>query len=207
MEGLFRIPHDATTAAPAVVRDERVIVRRLRGGKRGEIDINAAHPWRVQVQGGTWNTLLDLRGINLRGVQMDSGATKIECLLPPPEGVVPIHVSSGVVRVALKRIPGTAVAAVIKSGAVQVALDASNTRVALADTGWETPGASVAPDRYELEVSGGAVRVSLDDSATESTTPLAIQSAPAPDDALRAALGIVLDGVALRTPPASGKGR
>jgi AcrR family transcriptional regulator len=207
MDGLFRLPHDATTAAPAVVRDERVIVRRLRGGKRGEIDINAAHPWRVQVQGPTWNTLLDLRGIKLRGMQVDSSATKIECLLPRPEGVVPLHVSSGVVRVALKRIPGTAVAAVIKSGAVQVTLDGSNTRVALADTRWETPGASVAPDRYELEVSGGAVRISLDDSATESTTPPPIQSIPATDDALSAALGIVLDGVALRTPPASGMRR
>lgn len=207
MDGLFRIPHDATTAAPAVVRDERVIVRRLRGGKRGEIDINAAHPWRVQVQGPTWNTLLDLRGINLRGVQVDSSATKIECLLPRPEGVVPLHISSGVVRVALKRIPGTAVAAIIKSGAVQVNLDDFTTRVALADTRWETPGAAAASDRYELEVSGGAVRVSLDDSATDTTKPAPAQSTPATSDGLSAALGIVLDGVALRARPASGKAR
>jgi TetR/AcrR family transcriptional regulator, tetracycline repressor protein len=207
MEGLFRIPHHTTTAAPAVVRDERVIVRRLRGGKRGAIDINAAHPWRVQVQGPTWNTLLDLRGINLRGVQMDSSATKIECLLPRPEGVVPIHISSGVVRVALKRIPGTAVATVIKSGAVQVTLDDVHTRVALVDTRWETPGGAVAPDRYELEVSGGAVRVSLDDSATESTMSPPTQSTPATNDVLSAALGIVLDGVGLRARPASGKTR
>jgi AcrR family transcriptional regulator len=208
MDGLFRIPHDATTAAPTVVRDERVIVRRLRGGSRGEIDINAAHPWRVQVQGPTWNTLLDLRGINLRGVQVDSSATKIECLLPRPEGVVPIHISSGVVRVALKRSPGTAVATVIKSGAVQVTLDDFHTRVALVDTRWETPGAAATPDRYELEVSGGAVRVSLDDSATETAMPAPTQSTPATNDALSVALGIVLDGVALRgTPQALGEGR
>jgi TetR/AcrR family transcriptional regulator, tetracycline repressor protein len=207
MDGLFRIPHDTATAAPTVVRDERVIVRRLRGGKRGEIEINAAHPWRVQVQGPTWNTLLDLRGINLRGVQVDSSATKIECLLPRPRGVVPIHISSGVVRVAIRRIPGTAVATVIKSGAVQVTLDDFHTRLPIADTRWETPGAAIAPDRYELEVSGGAVRVSLDDSATEIMMPTLAQSTPVTNDGLSAALGIVLDGVSLRSRPASGGGR
>jgi TetR/AcrR family transcriptional regulator, tetracycline repressor protein len=207
MDGLFRIPHDTATAAPTVVRDERVIVRRLRGGKRGEIEINAAHPWRVQVQGPTWNTLLDLRGINLRGVQVDSSATKIECLLPRPRGVVPIHISSGVVRVAIRRIPGTAVATVIKSGAVQVTLDDFHTRLPIADTRWETPGAAIAPDRYELEVSGGAVRVSLDDSATEIMMPTLAQSTQVTNDGLSAALGIVLDGVSLRSRPASGGGR
>ena len=196
MDGLFRIPHDAATAAPTVVRDERVIVRRLRGGKRGEIEINPAHAWRVQVQGPTWNTLLDLRGIDLRELQMDSSASKVECLLPRPRGVVPIHVSSGVVRVALKRIAGTAVSAIIKSGAVQVSLDDVQTRVAIVDGRWETPGASLAPDRYELEVSGGTVRVSLDDSAVEGPEPPAQLAPPAVGDRLHAVLSVVLDGIA-----------
>lgn len=198
MDGLFRIPHDTATAAPTVVRDERVIVRRLRGGKRGEIEINPAHPWRIQVQGPTWNTLLDLRGVNLREVHLDSSASKVECLLPRPRGVVPIHISSGVIRVSLKRIPGTAVTTVIKSGAVQVSLDSFHTRVAVVDTRWESPGASATPDRYELEVSGGAVRVSLDQSAVESTPGPVTQAAPAGDDGLSTALGIVLDGIATR---------
>ena len=199
MEGLFRIPHDTAAAAPTVLRDERVIVRRLRGGKRGEIEINPAHPWRIQVQGPTWNTLLDLRGVNLREVHLDSSASKVEGLLPRPHGVVPIHISSGVIGVSLKRIPGTAVTAVIKSGAVQVNLDGFQTRVAIADAQWESPGASAAPDRYELEVSGGAVRVSLDQSAVEPTPASSPQPAVAGDDGLGTALSIVLDGIAMRS--------
>jgi TetR/AcrR family transcriptional regulator, tetracycline repressor protein len=198
MEGLFRIPHDTAAAAPTVLRDERVIVRRLRGGKRGEIEINPAHPWRIQVQGPTWNTLLDLRGVNLREVHLDSSASKVECLLPRPHGVVPIHISSGVIRVSLRRIPGTAVTAVIKSGAVQVNLDSFHSRVAVVDARWESPGASGAPDRYELEVSGGAVRVSLDESAVERTPAPGPQPAEAGEDGLSTALGIVLDGIAMR---------
>ena len=198
MVGLFRIPHDTATSAPTVVRDERVIVRRLRGGNRGEIEINPAHPWRIQVQGPTWNTLLDLRGVNLREVHLDSSASKVECLLPRPRGVVPIHISSGVIRVSLKRIPGTAVTAVVKSGAVQVSLDGSYTRLAVVDIPWESPGASAAPDRYDLEVSGGAVRVSLDESAVEIAPGPMTPAAPAGDDVIGAALRIVLDGIAAR---------
>lgn len=198
MVGLFRIPHDTATAAPTVIRDERVVVRRLRGGRRGEIEINPAHPWRIQVQGPTWNTLLDLRGIDLREVHVDSSATKVECLLPRPRGVVPIHISSGVFRVELKTIPGTAVVAVIKSGAVQVSLEGTHTRVAVADARWETPGASGSQDRYELEVSGGSVRVSLDETAVEGDLPPAPPQAPVSEDLLSSALGVVLDGIAAR---------
>ena len=198
MVGLFRIPHDTATAAPTVIRDERVVVRRLRGGRRGEIEINPAHPWRIQVQGPTWNTLLDLRGIDLREVHVDSSATKVECLLPRPRGVVPIHISSGVFRVELKTIPGTAVVAVIKSGAVQVSLEGTHTGVAVADARWETPGASGSQDRYELEVSGGSVRVSLDETAVEGDLPPAPPQAPVSEDLLSSALGVVLDGIAAR---------
>jgi AcrR family transcriptional regulator len=198
MDELFRIPHGTVAPPTTVVRGERVIVRRLRGGKRGEIEINPAHPWRIQVQGPTWNTHLDLRGINLREVQMDSSASKVDCLLPRPRGVVPIHISSGVFRVSLQRIPGTAVSAILKSGAVKVDLDDFHSRVAIADTRWETTGAGAAPDRYELEVSGGAVRVSLDQSAVEGSAAQVAESAMPADGGPVAALGIVLDGIAGR---------
>jgi len=200
MDALFRIPHAAATAAPTVQHDERVIVRRLRGGKTGEIEVNPSVPWRVQVQGPTWNTLLDLRGLDLRELHFDSSATKVECILPPPRGIVPIQISSGVVRVTLRRIPGTAVVAEIKSGAVNVSLDGLVTRVALADTRWETSGASASADRYELRVSGGAVRVSLDQSVLESgASPMTTQEAPSGDSSLSLALGVVLDGIAGRS--------
>jgi AcrR family transcriptional regulator len=198
MDELFRIPQGTVAPPTTSVREDRVIVRRLRGGRRGEIEINPEHPWRIQVQGPTWNTHLDLRGINLREIQLDSSASKVDCLLPRPRGVVPIHISSGVFRVSLQRIPGTAVSAVLKSGAVQVDLDDFHNRVAIADTRWETPGAGATPDRYELEVSGGAVRVSLDQSAIEGAAPQVAESAMRADGGLMAALGIVLDGVAGR---------
>ena len=60
MESLIRVPHDAGSAAPAIVRGETVKVRRLRGVGLGEIELNPRHPWRFQIQGPTWNTVLEV---------------------------------------------------------------------------------------------------------------------------------------------------
>jgi hypothetical protein len=198
METLIRVPHDPASAAPAIVRGETVKVRRLRGVGRGDIELNPRHPWRFQIQGPTWNTVLDVGGIDVREIKLDSGAAKVECFLPSPRGVVPIIVSGGVVGVNLHRPPGAAVVADLSSGAVRVKLDEFAVKAVMADIHWESAGASASPDRYELRISGGAVQVSLDDTATAQ--PAAFLEAPSPTSGEPAsALDILLDGVESRT--------
>ena len=105
MSSLIRAAHDPAASAPAVVHGDRVIVRRLRGGRQGELELNPARPWRFRVQAPTWNTILNLSGLDVREIHIDSGAVRVECILPPPRGVVPIDISSGVVGVRLRRPP------------------------------------------------------------------------------------------------------
>jgi AcrR family transcriptional regulator len=197
METLFRIARDRTSAAPAVVRGETVIVRRLRGVGRGEIELNPRHPWRFKIQAPTWNTVLDVGGLDVREIKLDSGATKVECFLPRPRGAVPIIVSGGVVGVSLHRPPGVAVIADISTGAVKLKLDDHSIRASVQDLHWESEGASAATDRYELRISGGAVQVTLDSAQTE-TAPPAIVTPPAPTGEPASALDILLDGVESR---------
>ena len=198
MEALTRAAHDRTSAAPAIVRGERVVVRRLRGVGHGEIELNPRHPWRFQIQGPTWNTVLDVGGLDVRGIKLDGGAAKVECFLPRPRGVVPIEVSGGVVGVTLHRPRGVAVAASISSGAVRVKLDDYSVKAAVTDSQWESEqGASVAKDRYQLRISGGAVQVNLDSdapavAALEADFPSEATGEPA------SALEILLDGVESR---------
>ena len=198
METLIRVPHDPTSASPAVVHGETVTVRRLRGVGRGEIELNPGHPWRFQIQGPTWNTVLDVGGLDVREIKFDSGAAKVECFLPEPRGVVPIDISSGVVGVTLHRPPGVAVIADIHTGAVQVKLDGYSTRAVISDVRWESEGAAAAADRYELRINSGVVQLSLDTAV--SATPLAASSTPAPktDKQPASALEVLLDGVESR---------
>lgn len=197
MEALIRVPHDPAAASPAIVRGETVKVRRLRGAGHGEIELNPNHSWRFQIQGPTWNTVLDVGGLDVREIKLDGGATKVECFLPSPRGVVPIIVSGGVVGVNLHRSPGVAITAVVSSGAVRVKLDAFSVKAVITDIHWESEGASTSPDRYELRVSGGAVNVTLDEKARPQPAPRPQPAQPSIGEAA-SALDILLDGVESR---------
>jgi TetR/AcrR family tetracycline transcriptional repressor len=196
MDTLIRTPRDPASASPAVVRGETVKVRRPRGVGHGEIELNPSHPWRFQIQGPTWNTVIDAGGLDVREIKLDSGAAKVEAFLPRPRGVVPIIVSGGVVGVTLHRPPGVAVKADISAGAVGIKLDAFSAAVT-GDLQWESPGASASTDRYELRISGGAVQVSLDDKATSTFAPRVEAERPASREGA-SALDMLLDGVEKR---------
>jgi TetR/AcrR family transcriptional regulator, tetracycline repressor protein len=199
MEDLFSVPHDPSVASPTIVRGDTVVVRRLRGVGRGEIDLNPAHAWSVKVQAPTWNTLLDLAGLEVGEIHIDSGAVRVECLLPRPHGVVPIHVSSGVVDVRLRRPPGVPVLAEVSTGVVQLRLDAFGSAVTTADLRWEShPSAAVAPDHYLLRLSSGSVKVRLEEDASIPDHAPDLRAAPVRTSAA-AALEVVLDGVASRS--------
>ena len=200
MQALIRVPPDQSSAAPAVVRGEQVVVRRLRGVGRGEIELNPRRPWKFKVQAPTWNTVLDAGGLDLREIWVDSGAVNLECFLPEPRGVVPIHISSGVVNVALHRARGVSVIAVVHTGALKLKLDDYSTRVALSDVHWQSPGALEARDRYELDVSSGVVDFKLDTYTppVERVDAPPVEVEPEPKGKSASALEILLDGVEAR---------
>ncbi len=198
MRELAQAPLERGGASPAVVSGESVVVRRLRGVGRGEIELNPRRPWRFKVQAPTWNTLLDVGGLDVREIWVDSGAANLECFLPAPRGIVPIHISSGVVNVAVHRPSRSAITAVAHTGAVKLRLDNYATRVAVFDVHWQTDGASAAPDRYELDVSSGVVDFMLD-TYTPKVQPVdAEPEQPAPAGGSTSALEILLDGVEAR---------
>ena len=197
MEGLIRPAHDNSSAAPAIVRGERVVVRRLRGVGLGELELNPRHPWRFQIQGGTWNTVLDAGALDVREIKLDSGAAKVECFLPRPHGVVPIIVSGGVVGLTLHRPPGVSVVAHVSGGTMRIKLDAYSANALASELYWESPGASASPNRYELRINSGAVQVSLDDTATAYSAPVVEEERPLEGE-LASALEILLDGVEKR---------
>lgn len=197
METLVRVAAERGAAAPAIVRGEAVVIRRLRGVGLGEIELNPRHPWRFKIHGATWNTVLDVGAIDVREIKLDSGAAKVECFLPQPRGVVPIDVSSGVVGVTLHRQPGVAVIADIHSGAVRLKLDDYTSKAVIADLRWESEGATRAADRYELRINSGVVQLTLDDKAPIMPPPR-VESPPTPVGRSASALEILLDGVESR---------
>ena len=199
MESLIQAPHERSSASPAVVRGETVVVRRLRGVGHGVIELNPRNPWTIKVQAPTWNTVLDLGGLDVREIRVDSGAANLQFLLPEPRGVVPIHISSGVVNVSIQRPPGAAVKALAHTGAVKLKLDDFSTKVAVLDVHWQSEGADRARDRYELEVSGGVVDLKLGTYAPSAKKIDLVAADVQPQGKRSSALEILLDGVEART--------
>lgn len=195
MEALVRVAHDPLAPAPAIVRGDSVIVRRRRGVGVGELELNPARPWRFKVQAPTWNTTLDLAGLDVREVYIDSGATRIDCALPPPRGVVLLHVSSGVVGVKFRRAPGVPVVAEISTGALQLKLDAFSIGATTSDVHWESVEGAAQRDHYVLRISSGAIRVSLTEDASVSADLAGAGPATTTRAGVTAALNVVLDGV------------
>ncbi|HET7338516.1 MAG TPA: TetR family transcriptional regulator [Candidatus Dormibacteraeota bacterium] len=203
MQALIRVPPDQSGAAPAVVHGERVVVRRLRGVGKGELELNPRRPWKFKVQAPTWNTVLDCDGLDVREVWIDSGAANVECLLPEPRGMVPIHVSSGVVNVSIKRPRDAAVVALVHTGAVKFRLDGVSSKVAVFDVHWQTPEAIGARDRYEVDVSSGVVGLTLDVYEPRVRAVQPVESAPQAKGKPATALELLLEGIEAHAKSAS----
>ena len=192
-------------AASVELRDGRAIVRSRRGGNRGAVLLNPRYTWHIKVNGGTWNNDLDLTGLRVSGVELDSGAGNVTLTLPAPQGVVPVKVNSGLVGVALHRPPGTAAEAIVKSGSVKLRFDGQPMKATAMDMHWESPGGSSAPDRYEVTVHSGCVRVSLDSHAPTSR-PVRQASAPTAEGVpatswAPAVVELMIDGIERRLHP------
>ena len=198
MDDLVEARRDSVAAAGVTVTGSSVVIRRLRGTRHAEVALNPRHPWSIRVQAGTWNTRLQLSGLDVREIKFDGGATRIDCVLPRPKGVVPIDISGGAIGVTLHRPAGTAAVAKISAGALQVNLDAFSTRGAVLDGHWASPDARGAANRYDLRISGGAVRVSLDEivSPAPVDTPDLIVGPVRPEPGN--AVELLLDGIERR---------
>jgi AcrR family transcriptional regulator len=179
-----------------------VVVRNRRGGNRGAVELNSEYTWYIKLHGATWNTELDLSGLRISGIELDSGAGKVTCTLPAPSGVVPIRVNSGIVGVTFHRPANTAVHATVCSGSVKVRLDEQLIRAAASDVHWDSPGALRSDDRYDLTVYSGCVRVTMDASARAAPRPPDLLAPrhvmAAPSRRTDQGVALILDGIEKR---------
>jgi hypothetical protein len=126
----------------------------------GVIALNANIPWAIELRGGVSSWAADLRTITLVSFELRGGASKIELKLPAPSGIVPIRIQGGMTRVALLRPRGVAAGLEVHGGVSEVSVDGERIK-GLGQLSMQTPGAAEATDRYEIEVAGGASKVSI----------------------------------------------
>ncbi|HUK76785.1 MAG TPA: MarR family transcriptional regulator [Thermoleophilia bacterium] len=140
-------------------------------GAKSEVRLNPAVPWEIVLKGGMWKLSADFRDMELRYLEVDSGASDVEVWLPAPAGAVSIRVSGGASKVRLHRPAGAALRAEVSGGASQLVLDGHAQHAASGRSRVETPGFASATDGYDVRFSGGASQLVVD-VVSSSSSPL-----------------------------------
>jgi len=132
------------------------------GQLAADVTLNAAIPWRVEVRGGAARLLGDLGALRLEALDIGGGASQVELTLPAPVGAVPIRVGGGASHLILHRPKGAAARVRVGGGVAKLDFDDQHFGAIGGATRMETAGYADAADRYDIEVAGGAARLTID---------------------------------------------
>jgi len=129
---------------------------------KSTIALNPAVPWEISMKGGMWKLTCDLRGLELRSLEVGGGASDVEIWLPVATGVVPVRISGGASDVRLHRPAACALAAEVTGGASQLTVDGESLASMGRRSRIESPNYATSQDRFEVRMSGGASQLTVD---------------------------------------------
>jgi hypothetical protein len=131
------------------------------GRQDGEVVLNGAIPWDIEVHGGASGIDANLDTLQLRSLDVGGGVSSINLLLARPSGIVPIRIHGGASKLSLRRPQGVAVRVHVRGGVSALALDDQFFGAVGGETRWESPEYKQATDAYDIIVSGGASNLSI----------------------------------------------
>ena len=130
------------------------------GRRAAEITLSPRAAWALAL-GGVARMRADLRGLELRSLEVSGGASDLDLALPAPRGVVPVWIGGGARAVALRLPAGSAARLRIGGGASRITFDDQYLGAVGGGIRLTTDDAGGASDRYEIEVGGGASRLTV----------------------------------------------
>lgn len=132
------------------------------GRRRADIALNATIPWEISLGTGASSERLELAGLQLRRLDISGGASRLEASLPQPDRSVLIQVSGGASGITIHRPGGVPIRVDVTGGASNLDVDGRRFGVVAGSQAYESPEYAEASGRYDIQVSGGATRVTID---------------------------------------------
>jgi Domain of unknown function (DUF5668) len=124
------------------------------------LTLNPDVTWAITDNSGASTDTLNLAGVKVGSIQLNTGASHSDIILGPPSGIVPVTINGGAVTVHVHRPGGTPVSVAVSGGAVSLDADGKQTH-SIGDANYQSPGFSGAADAYQIEVNCGACTVTL----------------------------------------------
>ncbi|MGC4094013.1 MAG: MarR family transcriptional regulator [Polyangiaceae bacterium] len=165
-ELLYRVATDGALPELAL-QQETLRFQQKRGSfldfKRQRLDLllNPTIPWQVRVKGGLSHCRFELGSLLLSGLEILGGLSAVELQLPAPRGRVGLLLKGGASQLSVLRPAGAALRVIVHSGASGLSLDNLQLGSVGGRTEWQSPDYAQALDKFDLEVMGGASKLSV----------------------------------------------
>jgi hypothetical protein len=167
MGDLYRVSFDGLLTE-VHAQDGAVIIRYPRTfhpfdwrKRAAEVTLNGSIPWQIEFRGLS-RLDADLSALRLGSFEIVGGASGVAVTLPRPSGAVSVRISGGASDVTIHRPAGVAARVSVGRGASKLAFDDQRFGAIGGETRLQTPDYEGAADRYDIEVSGGASKVTVD---------------------------------------------
>ena len=125
-------------------------------GREARISLAADIPWTIEIEGGITDLTGSLAAILVAGLEVGGGANHVALDLADPSGSVPVRLTGVASSVRFRRPAVVPVALVVQGGVAHLWLDGQRHEQIGGRHRFVSPGYEKSPDRYEIEVLGGA---------------------------------------------------
>jgi hypothetical protein len=127
----------------------------------GEITLSGRVPWVINARMGMSDVMADLQQLELTGLEISGGASRLEIRLPRPKAAVRVRIGAGASNLELIRPAGVPVRVRIRGGASKLAIDEVRVGAAGGKTDWRSPDYDLVEGGYDIEIGAGASRVTV----------------------------------------------
>jgi DNA-binding MarR family transcriptional regulator len=156
-----------TGPAPDVRAADGIVTVRYRrrpldtNSRAAAVELNPSIPWTVELEGGITDLTGGLDGVLLARLELQGGANHIKLDLPAPAGTVAIRISGVASSVVFRRPPEVPVALNVRGGISHLRFDTQRLNQVSGEQRFASTTFEASPNRYEIEVLGGASDVKI----------------------------------------------
>jgi len=130
--------------------------------RRAEVALNATITWHIEVRGSISRLTADLHEVRLGSLNLASGASRIELMLPRPSGNVSIRILGGASNVTIHRPEGIAARVHASGGVTSLTFDEKHIGAIGSDVTLQSLDYDDVANPYDIEVTGGANNLTID---------------------------------------------
>ena len=127
----------------------------------GELTLSGRVPWSITASMGMSDVVADLQELELAGLEISGGVSRLEIKLPRPKAAVSVRVGAGASNLELVRPAGVPVRVRIGGGASKLAIDDVRVGAGGGKTDWRSPDYDLVEGRYDIEIGAGASKLTV----------------------------------------------